>query len=90
MQVFTGIYNELAEIMETDQVMLIYKNLRGQQVTFPKKLYTQDYVMEQVMSEYDGKNLKKLAVKYDYTERHLRKLMKEIETESQLDEDGDD
>lgn len=75
---YAGIYKELAEIIGVENVNLIYKNLRGQQVTFPMKLFTTEYTVRQVMTEYNGKNIKQLAVKYGYTERHLRKLLKDF------------
>jgi Mor family transcriptional regulator len=33
------------------------------------------YVEEQVRKEYDGKNTKDLARKYEYSERWIRKIM---------------
>jgi Uncharacterized conserved protein len=77
-QDYAGIYRELAEIIGAENVYLIYKNMRGQQITFPKKLYTTECIIKKVMKEYNGKNIKQLAVKYEYTERHLRKLIKEF------------
>lgn len=75
---YAGIYKELAEIIGTENVYLVYKSMRGQQITFPKKLYTTEYIMRRVIEEYDGKNIKQLAVKYEYTERYLRKLLKNV------------
>jgi Mor transcription activator family. len=75
---FAGIYKDIADIIGPENVYLIYKNLRGQQVTFPKKLFTTEYTLRMVMEEYNGSNMKQLAVKYEYTERHLRRLLKEF------------
>ncbi|ROR28499.1 Mor transcription activator family protein [Mobilisporobacter senegalensis] len=75
---YAGIYRDIAEFAGPDIVYLIYKNLRGQQVTFPKKLYTTECIIRQVIEEYNGTNLKQLATKYEYTERHLRKMIKEF------------
>ena len=34
---------------------------------------------EKIQSEYNGKNIKQLAMKYGYTERWLRKVIKDAE-----------
>ncbi len=37
---YKGIYSEMVEILGEDIVRLIYQNYKGQQVTFPMKLYS--------------------------------------------------
>ncbi len=81
---FAGIYNDLEELVGDENVYQIYKKLRGQQVSFPQRLYSAEYVAKQVVEEFNGENLCELARKYEYTERHLRKLMSQaIEEEIQ-------
>ena len=36
-----------------------------------------DMVKQRILEEYDGTNLKQLAVKYSYSEKTLRRLIKE-------------
>lgn len=76
-----GIYREIAEIVGVEATIMIHTSLCGQQIAFPKKLYSITYIKEQIVLEYDGTNIRKLASKYGYTERHLRKILKEITTE---------
>lgn len=70
------IYNQLIDIVGLENTEKIYSNLKGQQITFPMRLYRTDYIAREVNERYDGKNLKTLAKEYGYTERYLRELLK--------------
>lgn len=71
------IYNQLVDIVGLENTAKLYENLKGQQITFPMRLYKTDYVVKEVKRRYNGKNLKELAREYDYSERHLRGFLKE-------------
>ena len=71
-----GIYCELAEILGMDDVLTIYEHFRGQQISFPTRLYSKDYIIERVVSN-PSQSLKKMAVKYGYSERRLRQIIQE-------------
>lgn len=72
-----GIYKEIADSAGIETAILMHKNFQGQQIAFPKKLYKTAYIIEEIKEKYDGKNIRKLASEYGYTERWLRKLIKE-------------
>ena len=55
---------------------MIHQTYKGLQVTFPKRLYSKDYVKEKVKQEYNGKNLKELSRRYGYSERWIRQMIK--------------
>ena len=74
-----GIYREIAEIAGEEIARPIHANFKGQQVVFPNKLYSSQYIAEKIQLEYDGKNIRQLAMKYGYTERWLRKIIKDAE-----------
>ena len=74
---FTGVYKEIADIVGAEATYAIYKNLRGQQITFPKRLYSTDYVLDQIKKNFNSSNIKKLAVEFDYTEKYIRQLLKQ-------------
>ena len=69
------IYRTLMELVGSEDTELIFKEFRGQQVTFPKRFYKADYVAGEVKRRYDGTNLQELAKEFDYTDRHLRKII---------------
>lgn len=70
------IYNQLIDMVGIENTEKIYENLKGQQITFPMRLYRTDYITKIVNEKYDGRNLKKLAKEFGYTERYLRGLLK--------------
>ena len=72
-----GVYKELAEIIGVDATIAVYNELKGQQVTFPTRLYERSYVMKEVNSRYDGTNIKELGREFNYTERWIRTFIKE-------------
>lgn len=41
------------------------------------RLVSSDHIKQVVLNEYDGTNLKELAMFYGYSERHLRRLLKD-------------
>ena len=55
---------------------MIHQAYKGLQVTFPKRLYSKDYVKEKVKYEYNGENLKELSRRYGYSERWIRQMIK--------------
>ena len=72
-----GVYKDIADILGTETAMKIYSVYRGQQITFPVNFLTTDFIAMKVRSEYDGYNVKKLATKYGYSEKWIRKMIKE-------------
>ncbi len=75
---FAGIYKDIAEVIGVDATLLLHEYLKGQQITFPKKLYSKEYIIKQIAEpEKGGSNIKAIASKYGYTERRLRQLLKE-------------
>ena len=72
-----GGYNELANLLGMDDVMKIHSAFRGQQITFPVELFSREFIKNQIIEEYDGHNVKTLATKYCYSEKWIRKILKE-------------
>lgn len=72
-----GIYSEFASILGMEAALKIHAVFRGQQVFFPVELFSKDFIREQIISEYDGLNIKRLATKYGYTEKWIKKILKE-------------
>ena len=74
---YAGIYNDFADLLGEDAVMAIYEMMSGQQITFPRKLYTKEYVIQETKGITDQKELKKVAIRYGYSERRLKQLLRE-------------
>lgn len=74
---YAGVYNDLMELLGEDAVEIVFKNMAGQQITFPKRLYTKEYVVQNTKDIKSSMELKKCALRYGYTERRLKQLIKE-------------
>lgn len=74
---YNPIYKEIAELIGEEKMMRIYEAYNGMQVTFPTKLYSKEYIMEQILNRYDGTNAKELAREYGYSVRYFNKLIME-------------
>ena len=72
-----GIYRELASLFEIDTVLKIHAFYRGQQITFPVELFCREYIASQIVNAYDGSNVRQLATKFGYSEKWIRKIIKD-------------
>ena len=72
-----GTYKKIADLIGIDNAKLVFKEYRGQQITFPVEFYSKQYIYAQIIEEYDGTNVKQLATKYGYSERTIRRVLKD-------------
>lgn len=77
--VLNGIYETLSELVGFDNTTKIYKHFAGSQVNFPTRLFSKEFVLREALKSYDGTSasINKIAVKYNYSERTVRKLLKD-------------
>lgn len=75
-ELYHNIYKEISEIVGTEATEQIYERFKGQQVSFPIRLYSPELVQQRVIEEYDGSNIPELAKKYDYSEKSIRRMIK--------------
>lgn len=71
---FVGVYKEIAEVIGVDATIALHNVFQGQQITLPKKLYTHEYILSQVGDKTDVKDT---ALRFGYTERRLRQIIKD-------------
>lgn len=60
-----------------EAALTIHQMFKGTQVCFPVRFLDNHCVKEMIIKEYDGTNTKKLAIKYDYSEKSIRRIIKE-------------
>lgn len=72
-----GAYSELATVLGIDTVLKIHAKYRGTQMFFPVELFSREFIISQIINEYDGFNIRELATKYGYTEKWIRKILKD-------------
>lgn len=70
------VYREIAELLSYDDALALYTQFKGQQITFPVKLFKSEHIKELLKQQYDGTNAKKLARTYGYSERWIKELLK--------------
>ena len=73
---FADIYMEIAEAVGPDTVIAIHKLFKGQQIIFPQKLYKKEYIYNYIRENYNGRNVRELSQKFDYSDRRVRQILK--------------
>ena len=68
---------EMSEQLGIETALTIHQMFKGTQVNFPVRFFDTQCVKEMIIKEYDGTNVKTLAKKYDYSEKSVRRIIKE-------------
>ena len=76
-ELLNSIYKEIADNLGMDIAMDIYKMYKGQQITFPMRFFNPARIQQIIIQEYDGTNLKTLATKYNYSEKTVRRIIRD-------------
>lgn len=71
-----GIYEEISSLLGIDITLKIYEHFKGQQISFPVRLFSQEFVVSEIARSYDGTNINALATKFGYSERWIREVLK--------------
>ena len=87
-ELYNAVYKEISEIIGLEATLKLYLRFKGQQVTFPVRLYNPHLIQQNVIKEFDGTNVSELAKKYDYSERTIRRMIRDSVEE--IDGDVDD
>lgn len=77
--VLNGVYEAISEIIGFDNTVKLYENFCGCQINFPTRLFSKEFVLQEALKAYNGtsESINRIAVKYNYSERTIRKLLKE-------------
>ena len=84
-ELYNDIYKEISEILGLEATLKLYLRFKGQQISFPVRLYSPHLIQQNVIKEYDGTNIAELARKYDYSQKTIRRMIKDS-----LEDDGGD
>ncbi len=76
-ELYNAVYKEISEIIGLDATLKVYLRFKGQQVNFPVRLYNPHLIQQNVIREFDGTNITELAHKYDYSERTIRRMIRD-------------
>ena len=76
-ELYNAVYKEISEIVGLDATLKIYLRFKGQQISFPVRLYNPNLIQQKVIKEFDGTNIQELAQKYDYSEKTIRRMIRD-------------
>jgi len=76
-ELLNTVYREISEKLGMDTALEIYRMFKGQQISFPMRFFNPAVIQKLIVKEYDGTNIKKLAVKYGYSEKTVRRIIRE-------------
>lgn len=76
-ELLNAVYKEVSEKLGMDTAMEIYRMFKGQQINFPVRFFNPEKIQQIIVQEYDGTNIRTLAIKYNYSEKTVRRIIKE-------------
>ena len=76
-ELLNSVYKEVSEKLGMDVAMSIYQMFKGQQISFPMRFFNPERIQKIVVQEYDGTNIKTLAIKYGYSEKTVRRMIRD-------------
>ena len=76
-ELLNAVYKEISEKLGMDTAMEIYQMFKGQQISFPMRFFNPQRIQQCIVQEYDGTNIKVLAIKYGYSEKTVRRIIRE-------------
>lgn len=76
-ELLNAVYREISEKLGMNTAMIIYQMFKGQQISFPTRFFNPTMIQQAIIREYDGTNVRMLAVKYNYSEKTVRRIIRE-------------
>lgn len=76
--IYKDIYKEIAQVINIETAIKMHEKFKGQQIIFPKKLYTKEYLYSYVKDNYNGHNVRELSQKFEYSDRRIRQILREV------------
>lgn len=73
--ILNPVYRDISEKLGADVAKAIYSMFKGQQITFPVRFFNPEVVRDMVKVEYNGQNTRRLAAKYGYSEKTIRRMV---------------
>ena len=77
MELLNTVYREIADKLGIEVACEIYEMFRGQQISFPVRFYNPENLKNKIMAEYNGKNVRALSIKYNYSEKTIRRIVRD-------------
>ena len=75
-KLLNNVYREISERLGMDIALEIYQMFRGQQIHFPVRFLNSEELHQRILQEYDGSNVRSLAIRYHYSEKTVRRILR--------------
>ena len=72
---YYGIYSEIEKVIGSDKMKDFYEIVKGQQIVFPMKLYSKEYIV--AIAQSGERSINELAKEFGYSERYFRRMIAE-------------
>ena len=76
-ELLNDVYRDISDNLGLDAAIEVYQLFKSQQITFPVHLFSRKRIQKMVSREYDGTNINMLAQKYGYSEKTIRRIIKD-------------
>ena len=76
-ELLNEVYREISDRLGMNAAMTIHEMFKGQQISFPTRLFDPAMIHQAIIQEYDGTNIRVLAIKYNYSEKTVRRIIKD-------------
>ena len=80
-----GAYSELASTIGIDAVLRIHSKYRGTSMFFPVELYSREFILSQIVNEYNGKNIKQIRIHRKRDTKNFKRPALQSATEQKVD-----
>lgn len=70
-------YRGVSELIGVENMLRLFDQYRGMQITIPIHLYDRNLAAEHVIKRYNGHNAYELANKYGYSQRWVAKVLRD-------------
>lgn len=75
-ELLNTVYKEISEKLGMNTAMSIYQMFKGQQISFLTRFFNPAMIQQAIIQEYDGTNVRLLAIKYNYSGKTIRRIIK--------------
>lgn len=75
------LYKELAYLIGEEKTIVLFNEYKGTQQAFPMRLVSREHLKKLIQLESSYKTVNQLARQTGYSERNIRRLLKEIDYE---------
>lgn len=76
------VYKEIANYIGEEKTIRLFNAYKGTNIAFPMRLISRESVKEIIASGHPERSVNQLAVETGYSERNIRRLIKELKLES--------